>query len=44
MDCNPPAPTAHVDSLGEVAIPLQDLPDSGIGPRSPALREDFLTV
>ena len=47
MDSNPPGFSAHVISLARmlewVAIPpLEDLPDPGIEPGSPALQEDSL--
>ena len=48
MDCNPPGSFVHGDSLGKntggglPCPPPEDLPNSGIEPRSPALQTDSL--
>ena len=47
MDCNPSGSSVHGDSPGKNTgvrnhTSIGDLPDQGIGPRSPALQEDSL--
>ena len=47
MDCSPPPSSVHGISQASIGLPfpsLEDLPDSGIVPTSPALADGFFTT